>query len=305
MIIDNLNLNHLKIFECVYRNRSMTSASKELRLTQSGVSQHIKSLEQVLGIKLFDRIKQKLIPTAEATTLFKECAQGLHQIENVLLMLKSNEEQLCGTVGIGMPSEFGKNVIMPLLVEFTKKNPHIKLKLKLGFASEMNDDLLMGEIDFAFVDEFNLDQKIKIENVYDEVLGLYIQKALLKEYGPIKNKREFYEKLNYVEYDVEKFILKKWCYNVLGLRNVKANVRATVMNVQALASLILHGMGAGILPDHYMVQLGGNARKLHRFEGRGKALTNKISLAYLHERTHSPAALAIMDFLRQRLKKAN
>ena len=47
MIINNLNLNHLLVFECVFRNGSMTAASKELHLTQSGVSQHMKSLEDV------------------------------------------------------------------------------------------------------------------------------------------------------------------------------------------------------------------------------------------------------------------
>jgi len=64
LLIDQLNLNHLRVFECVYRTGSMTAAAKELHLTQSGVSQHIKSLEDVLNFKLFDRIQQRLVPTS-------------------------------------------------------------------------------------------------------------------------------------------------------------------------------------------------------------------------------------------------
>ncbi len=71
MIIDHINLNYLRVFECVFRTGSMTTAAQELHLTQSGVSQHIRSLEDVLGIRLFDRIKKKLIPTTTADILFK------------------------------------------------------------------------------------------------------------------------------------------------------------------------------------------------------------------------------------------
>ena len=45
------NLNLLRIFESVYRLGSMTKASKELFMTQSGVSQNIKNLEELLEIK--------------------------------------------------------------------------------------------------------------------------------------------------------------------------------------------------------------------------------------------------------------
>lgn len=69
MIIDRINLNHLRVFECVYRTKSMTIAAEELHLTQSGVSQHIRSLEESLDIRLFDRIKHKLVPTGEARQL--------------------------------------------------------------------------------------------------------------------------------------------------------------------------------------------------------------------------------------------
>ncbi|MCC6137911.1 MAG: LysR family transcriptional regulator, partial [Bdellovibrionaceae bacterium] len=59
MLLDQINMNYLRIFEAVYRTRSMTQAANELHLTQSGISQHIKSLEDTLDLQLFDRIKQK------------------------------------------------------------------------------------------------------------------------------------------------------------------------------------------------------------------------------------------------------
>lgn len=80
-MVEQLNLNQLRVFAVVFRHRSMTHAAKELHLTQSGVSQHVKSLEDVLNQKLFDRVHQRLVPTSAAKTLYEGCARGMYELE--------------------------------------------------------------------------------------------------------------------------------------------------------------------------------------------------------------------------------
>ena len=92
MLIDQINLNQLRVFESVYRTKSMTHAARELHLTQSGVSQHIKALEDVLELKLFDRIKQKLVPTPSARELYKNTAKSFEDIETILNKLKKTDK---------------------------------------------------------------------------------------------------------------------------------------------------------------------------------------------------------------------
>ena len=53
MLIDKINLNLLRIFEKVYETKSMTRSAQELFMTQSGISQNIKHLEEILNLKLF------------------------------------------------------------------------------------------------------------------------------------------------------------------------------------------------------------------------------------------------------------
>ena len=115
MISNQLNLNQLRVFASVYRARSMTQAASELHLTQSGVSQHIKSLEDMLGVRLFDRIKQRLVPTQPAGLLYKGCTDALGGLEHALAEIKGGTDRLSGPVNIGMPIEFGNNLILPRL----------------------------------------------------------------------------------------------------------------------------------------------------------------------------------------------
>ncbi len=301
MIIDNINLNYIRIFECVYRTQSMTLAAQELHLTQSGVSQHVKSLEEMLGVQLLDRIKQKLVPTSAGTTLYKQCSKSLTEIEQALWQIKGGDKELSGTVAIGMPIEFGNNVLMPLLSRFCRKNNRVKLKIKLDFASSMNEQLLKGELDFAFVDEYKMDGRITTEKVYDEILELCALESAVDPKVSSKNPRKYFESLQYVEYQEEEPILRMWFAHHLDARNIALDVRATVMDVQGLARLILEGLGAGVLPGHLYQKLTKEGHRIHRFKGCGKPLKNAISAAYLRERTHSPAALAALNFLKSSL----
>lgn len=309
MFIDQINLNHLRIFECVYRAKSMTEAAKELHLTQSGVSQHMKALEDVLDMRLFDRVKQRLIPTRAATVLFKRCTEALYGIEEVLGELKGGNQILSGTVALGMPIEFGNNLVVPLLSEFCAKHPRVRFVLRYGFATEMNDGILKGDLDFAFVDAFNLDARITTEKVYDEDLHLCCSAATLekiqKKASP-RDGKKFFEQLEYVDYQPGEPILRLWFNHHFGTRHVNVNVRTTVMDAQGISRLIQTGAYAGVLPGHVVDKIhassGGKGKKaLHIFKSAETPLKNAISVAYLKERTQSPASAAAYRHLMEGL----
>lgn len=290
MLIDKINLNHLRVFEAVYRNTSMTEAAKELHLTQSGVSQHMRALEESLGITLFDRIQQKLVPTAQAQNLYQRCKFAFKTIEVGLNEVTGDTKQIKGTVALGVPVEFGVNVVIPRLSQLASEHPLIKFQLSMDFASVFNDMLLKGDLDLAFVDDYKLDPRIKTEIVYHEVLELCILKKALKKY---KFEGD-YEKLDYVEYEKNESLLRMWFGHHLKRRNQNLNIRATVMDVNAIAAFIVSGLGAGVLPRHVIDRLQREGNDIHIFEGCGKALKNSISVAYLEDRTQSQAVQLLL-----------
>lgn len=313
MIIDKLNLNHLRIFECVYRHRSMTKAAKELHLTQSGVSQHMAALEEMLEVPLFDRLKQRLVPTGQADILFRRSFEALGGIEQALTELKGGEQKFAGSVSLGVPIEFGNHVILPLLAKFCAQHPLIQTMVRYGFANEMNEELLRGSLDFAFVDSFSVDPRVHAEAVTDEVLHLCAAPELLQRAGvrgvnwerelSSSEKRKFFESLSYVDYQPGEPVLRMWFRHHLGSKGLKLNVRSTLMDVQGIGRLVISGMGAGVLPGHYIERLRKQMVPLYRFEGSGKPLKNRISVAYLSGRRHSSQALALRSWILENLKR--
>ncbi len=301
MMSSQINLNHLKVFEVVYKTRSMTTAAKSLHLTQSGVSQHIKALEESLEIKLFDRINQRLIPTSLGKEFYQDISEGMSLIETALYNTKGDKHELSGLVNIGSPIQFGLDVIIPALKGFHQKHPKVLYHLNFDFASALNDFLLEGKLDFAFVDNFAMSNKILVEKIYSEKLILCMSKKLAKKYPP-KNTKEYYQTLPIVEYQEGAPVFKLWLDAQIKVKNFVTTPIASVMDAQGIASFILQDMGAGILPETLFNQLTKKGAPLIEIEGSKKEVRNDISVAYVKKRTHSPSAASLLEWFRENLK---
>lgn len=304
MLLDQINLNYLRIFESVFRTRSMTQAAQELHLTQSGISQHIRSLEDSLEIKLFDRIKQKLIPTEAGKKLYDEISPQLKNLEQALHKITAKDHLLRGEVSIGMPVVFGLNVIIPFLKEFGSAHPDLCFNIRFELGHVLNSMLLSGELDFAFVDDFNLDSQIKTQKVYDETLKLCCSdeyfKSKKKEVASLKGK-QFYEYFDYIAYEKGEPILRHMLQqHIRG--QMQLNIRAHVADALGISRFITSGLGVGVLPGHHAIKLQEQGYKIHDFDSKAKDVVNKISVAYVKSRTQSTPVQKTLEFLIDKLQ---
>lgn len=303
MLLDQINMNYLRIFEAVYRTRSMTQAAAELHLTQSGISQHIKSLEDTLNVKLFDRIKQKLIPTEDGKKFYQQLSPHLQKLEEILLELTNKDNSLRGEITIGMPVVFGLNIILPHLSELGKSHPLLKFKVHFDIARNLNSLLLKGDVDFAFVDEFNMDRQIETQNVYDETLLLCCSKEYLKLKGEGSNKK-YFESLEYIEYDQDAPMVTRWLEHQYKIANADLQIRGVLGDTLGVAKLIKSSLGVGILPGHHLEKMKNEGTSLHIFEGKNsKELKNKISVAFVKGRSWSSAVQESFNFLLKKIKE--
>ena len=305
MILDQINLNYLRIFESVYRTGSMTQAAQELYLTQSGISQHIRSLEDSLGVKLFDRIKQKLIPTGVGKKLYSEVFPHLKSLEQTLQGVVAQDQGLIGEVTIGMPAMFGLNLVIPVIKGLVEEHTKLQVNMRLDLGHGLNQMLLSGEVDFAFVDDFHTDSQIKTAKVYDEILKMYCSQAYLrskkKEVGHLKGK-DFYEHFDYIAYKKEEPLIRYWFKQHFKISSIKLKVRSYVADALAISRFITSDLGVGVLPRHHARSLLEQGHKLHEFDPQGKDCHNKISIATVKNRTHSASAQKTMEYLLGKLK---
>lgn len=302
--IKNININQLKIFESVYRLKSMTLAAQDLFLTQSGVSQHIKSFEDNLEITLFIRKRSRLYPTYEADQLYDTCLKAFTEISETLNNVKNpNQSKLEGVINIGIPTEFGNNIVIPYLADWSKKNPLVKFDFIYGYGTSLIQQLEQGELDLAFIDSLQKNKKLSSKVVYKENLNLVASVNYLKEKKiSLKTKESLKQllHLDFFEYEHKESILRMWFQYHYSKKNIGLNIKAWAMNVQGVASLIRQNMGAAVVPDHLTEILLKEGIVLHIFKGRKSNLKNEISLAWLKEK---PLSRATMDLKKYILEK--
>ena len=137
-------LNTLKIFEAVARHLSFTNAAKELNVTQAAVSHQIKVLEEQMGVKLFNRIKRRVLMTEEAQMLLPAVVSAFSGIHEAVEMIHEQDEEQ--TLTISLTPQFASNWLAYRIGTFYKRYPEINLHLQI---SSQEPDFLFGKTDLG------------------------------------------------------------------------------------------------------------------------------------------------------------
>src|SRR6266436_6478940 len=137
-------LNALKACEAAARSESFTRAAEELCVTQGAVSHQVKSLEDTLGIKLFNRERQRLVITDAGREYLNVVRDAFDRIaagtERVL------QRQNSGVLTVSTSPDFAAKWLVYRLGRFAEARPGIDLRVS---ATMHHVDFVREEVDVA------------------------------------------------------------------------------------------------------------------------------------------------------------
>lgn len=136
------SISLLAAFEAVLRTGSTAAAARELSLSQGAVSRLIQTLEQQLGRPLFERHRQRLVPTDAARVYGRDITRALDLIQRGSMAVVANPGG--GALSLAILPAFGARWLVPRLGRFTLAHPGITLNLAtrlkpFSFAAESFD----------------------------------------------------------------------------------------------------------------------------------------------------------------------
>jgi LysR family transcriptional regulator of beta-lactamase len=144
MVSPHLPLNALRAFEASARQLSFTRAGLELRVTQAAVSHQVKSLEDVLGVRLFRRLPRGLALTDEGQALIPVLAESFGRIRATLEMIENGHFR--EVVTVGAVGTFATGWLLPRLQTFCDAHPYVDLRV---LTNNNRVDLAGEGLDFA------------------------------------------------------------------------------------------------------------------------------------------------------------
>jgi DNA-binding transcriptional LysR family regulator len=187
-----VSLRQIRSFVAVFEERSFTAAAEREGATQSGISQHIKQLESVLGTELFLRDGRTVTPTPTGRRYHRECVAVLRRLEAAQHDAAAGKPS--GRVCVGLMPTFTRAVLAPALKALLAETRDVDVRVVEAYSAVLTEQVRRGELDFAIVPAFPGDAGLATRCILRdrEMLvtargrtGRHLEPVRLAAFGPI------------------------------------------------------------------------------------------------------------------------
>ncbi|MGQ9569934.1 MAG: selenium metabolism-associated LysR family transcriptional regulator [Thermodesulfovibrionales bacterium] len=141
-----MDIHQLKVFTSVFKNRSFSKASDDLHLTQPTISDHIKTLEEELDCRLFDRLGRIIIPTKEAEALYTHAMEIIEKANITKDLIERFKKELTGELVIGASTIPGTYLMPSLIAGFIRKHPSVSFQIFISDSKDIGEKVLKHEL---------------------------------------------------------------------------------------------------------------------------------------------------------------
>ncbi len=165
-----MTIRHLKIFKTVADLGGMSKAAKELHITQPSISQAIAELEKYYGVKLFERLSQKIYLTKEGELMLSFSRHILDSFEQMEAAMNQAAEK--SSLRIGCSVSVGTCLIEEILDEVKERIPQCQISVIVANSSEIEQLILTNEVDVGIVEGILKNKDLVITPVCEDELVL-------------------------------------------------------------------------------------------------------------------------------------
>ncbi|WP_440877183.1 LysR family transcriptional regulator [Thalassotalea sp. PLHSN55] len=221
-----------------------TQTADKLFMTQSGVSQHVKKLEQHLATELLIREGKSFTLTHAGKQLYQQGKVLLQSMQALEQSIK-NDDQFCGEIRIKSPGSIGLK-LYPYLLDIQAKHPKLTMHYTIAPNADIENSLLSHDCDLGLMTEQSRQEKITRHQIANEALVLvtaanveHVSWPVLNELGFIghpdgAHHAQLLLSKNYPEFEHISQITKHGFSNQIG----------------AILEPVSRGLGFTVLPAH-------------------------------------------------------
>ncbi|MGE0174678.1 MAG: LysR family transcriptional regulator [Oligoflexales bacterium] len=271
---------NLEAFYAIYLRKTVIAASKDLGISQTGVTQRLRALEREVGASLFTRSRLGMSLTTEGKFLLSFCLMTLESQGRFYSQVKDGGSRVSVDLRIAGPTSFIAGRVVPGCTEVYQRWPHLNLHFMIDDSENRVGLLKQAQADIVVLYphqvQLEFDSKLVKPDEYCLVGHPSWKKlslsTILSEQRLFAFHADDQTSLNYLKY----FHLLKYL----------KRPRLFVNENSALIHLLVAGIGVGILAREIAKPLVESKRLV--FLNEGKAMKDPLSLAW-YSRSQMPA----------------
>ncbi|WLH50617.1 LysR family transcriptional regulator [Pseudomonas tolaasii] len=281
----NIGWELYRSFLGVLKEGSLSGAARLLGITQPTVGRHIAALETALGVVLFTRSPQGLLPTAVAHTL-RAHAETMERTAAALERAASSQgDEVRGVVRISASEVVGVEVLPPIVSQLRRQHPHLKVELTL---TNRLSDLLQLEADIAVRMVRPSQEQLLARRIGLIEVGLHARDDYLQQHGIPLHMQDLASH-SVIGFDQENAFIRS-----LAIKGFERSALA-LSSDSDLAQLALIRAGAGI--GGCQVQLARRDPRLRRVLPQAFALKLDTWVTMHEDLRNSPRCRVTFDAL--------
>ncbi|MCB0607561.1 MAG: LysR family transcriptional regulator [Lewinellaceae bacterium] len=180
-----MNLQQLEYIVAVDITRHFVSAAERCFVTQATLSMMIKKLEEELGVVIFDRSKQPVVPTETGQRLIEQAQTILHEINRMKEIVQEEKDEVRGTLKLGIIPTLAPYLLPLFLRAFMKKYPLVNLQIFEMITDTAIQKLKQNELDIAIMATPVNNPALREEPLFYEQFVVYAssdEKLMKKKY---------------------------------------------------------------------------------------------------------------------------
>ena len=249
----DISLELYKVFYYVASSLSFSEASKQLYISQSAVSESIKTLEKKLGRTLFIRNTKRVLLTAEGEMLLSHIEPAIHLIQKGETLLSENTT-LQGQLRIGASDTICRYFLIPYLQRFHKEHPDVRIRVtnqtSIGCAQLLRD----GQVDFIVTNSPNS----HLSPAYPAFPIFQFQDVFVANPSafPLQERAlTFQELMDYPILMLSRSTTSEYLYSLFSNRRLKLIPEVELSSNDLLIDLARIGLGIAFVPDYMLTEM--------------------------------------------------
>jgi DNA-binding transcriptional LysR family regulator len=285
-----MELSQLEVFLAVARERRFSRAADKLFRTQSAVSQTIRKLEDELGEALFDRSSREGVLTDAGKVLYVYAEKLINLRGEAAGSLSELRELQKGKLVIAA-NEFTVLYLLPVLAEFRRVHPMIKITIKRALGSHIPDDVLSYAAEFGV-----LSYEPQETNLHSVVVFLDELVFVVPPKHPLASARQVSIRQLGAESFVAHIVNSPYREKVIQLfksHKTPLHMDLELPTLQAIKQFVAMGNGVALIPE-ISVETELARGELVRIPVRELQLKRKLRMIYRKGANLSHAARAFL-----------
>ncbi|WP_408095792.1 LysR substrate-binding domain-containing protein [Peredibacter sp. HCB2-198] len=244
-MLDELDLNKLRIFRELAVAKSFTKAAQNLKQPKSRISRTISALEKEMGVQLIYRTTRSFELTHSGQLLFNQLSPLLNELKTSLEMVVSDTKEVAGMIKVTSPEDIASELLGPMCQEFLELYPKTQIKIH---ASNVIVDMVKDQFDVAVRIGKAKDSTLIQKKIGTVDMELVMSPELYKKHLP--KRLEDLEKMNLIAYD--DFKLPHVAVKVTRgkeSKTLKVRPHLTSNNFLLIKHMVLRGSGFSLIPS--------------------------------------------------------